>query len=113
MAMSKREQYGLSFYKWTDVKSGKIHYICKREEVGPFSELQILSRLDVEDSQFLIDEINKAQQGLDYDDIPTSDSIEDILIEYSSPNVSINQILTITMPDFKELLEEWILFINN
>jgi hypothetical protein len=111
--MTKREQYGLSFYKWKDAKSGNIYSWCKREEVGSFSSLQILNRLDSKDSEFLIGEIIKVEQGLYYDNLPTSDSFEDILIEYSFPHVTIDQILTIPMTDFKELLEEWIIFIKS
>jgi hypothetical protein len=111
--MTKREQYGLSFYKWKDAESGIFYNRCKRGELDSFSVLQILSRFDTKDAEFLINEIRRAEQGLSYDDLPSSDSFEDILIECSFPFVTIDHILTIPMTDFKELLEEWIIFIKS
>ena len=110
--MTKREEYGLSFYKWKDIETGKLYPICKREKVGSLSNLQLLSRLDSTDTQILIDEIFKAQANLPYDNFPSSDSYEDILIEYNYPNVIIDGIFTISMNDFRELLEEWKNFIQ-
>ena len=81
-------------------------------QINEFSVFQFIGRLNSGECQFLIEEIEKAENGFQYDNLPTSDSYEDIRVNYVFPNVIIDDILTVSMSDFKELLQEWLTFIN-
>ncbi len=110
--LTKREKYGLTFTKWVDPTSQKIYNICRRDEVDIYSHLVFIDQLDLSELNSIIDEITKAINGDDYNDLPTSDSYENISLELVFPNVIIEEDLTVSMEDFKELLLEWIDFIS-
>jgi hypothetical protein len=110
--MTKREEYGLTFSKWVEPTNQKIYNLCRRDEVGIYSHLVFIDQLDLSELNSIIDEIKKAINGEDYNDLPTSDSYENISLELIFPNVIIEEDLTISMEDFKELLLEWIDFIS-
>jgi hypothetical protein len=110
--MSKQQQFGLNFYRWRDPKTNAISNICQRQTVDSYSELQILSRLDAIDTQYIINQVNSAETSNPFNSTPNSDSYEDLSIEIVFPNVIINDILTLSISDFKSLLQEWIVFIS-
>jgi hypothetical protein len=110
--LTKREQYGLTFSKWVEPTNQKIYNLCRRDEVGIYSYLVFIDQLDLSELNSIIDEITKAINGEGYNDLPTSDSYKNISLELIFPNVIIEEDLTVSMEDFKELLLEWIDFIN-
>ena len=110
--MTKREQYGLTFSKWVEPTSQKIYNLCSRDEVGVYSHLTFIRYISIGEATSLIDEITNALNGEYYDDCPSSDGYADISLELSVPNVIIQEELTVSMLDFKQLLEEWIDFIS-
>jgi hypothetical protein len=111
--LTKREQYGLTFTKWIEPESNELYNICSRNEVGVYSHLTFIRYLNVGELNAIIEEITNAQNGKIYDNLPSSDSYEDVSLELSFPNVIIENDLTVSMLDFKELLLEWIDFINS
>ncbi len=110
--LTKREQYGLTFSKWVEPTNQKIYNLCRRDEVGIYSHLTFIDYLNVGELNAIIEEITNAQNGQLYDSLPSSDSYENISLELIFPNVIIEEVLTVSMEDFKELLLEWIDFIN-
>ncbi|MBP6755710.1 MAG: hypothetical protein KA210_06140 [Bacteroidia bacterium] len=110
--LTKREQYGLTFTKWMEPESNELYNICSRDEVGVYSHLTFIRYLNVGELNAIIKEITNAQNGQIYDSLPSSDSYEDVSLELSFPNITIDDVLTVPMEDFKELLLEWIDFIS-
>jgi hypothetical protein len=110
--LTKREQFGLTFSKWVEPTSQKIYNLCRRDEVGIYSYLVFIDKLDLSELNSIIDEITKAINGDLYDFFPSSDSYENVSLELTFPNVIIEEKLTVSMLDFKQLLEEWIDFIS-
>ncbi|NOW93777.1 hypothetical protein [Mucilaginibacter sp. SG564] len=55
--MTKREQYGLEFYKSKDPIDGSIIHVCNRRGViNEYNVLQIIQQLNQTETQSLIDE---------------------------------------------------------
>lgn len=112
--MTKREQYGLTFSKWTNPADGSITPICQREIINNFSELQFIDDLEVSEINGLLNLIDKAQNGVPHQDSFITDSIDDMdEIRILPPNISINSVCVIPLQDMKELLLEWLDFIQS
>jgi len=109
--MTKREQYGLSFINLV-TSDNTIKKNCRKDIVDQFSELQLITRFDIEQSKSLIDHIGKAVSNENFDPIYSSDFIDDNSIEIDPPFVIINDILHIKIEDLKELFNEWIMFLK-
>ncbi len=112
--MTKREQYGLIFEK-RDIKGIGIFYSAEQKIPGDdYSVLTYIDRLSVPEVEGFIEDLNiSLNQGSNYDDGYSSNSIEDISIMYDYPNVNIEDILIISMVDMRDLLIEWLDFITN
>jgi hypothetical protein len=113
--MTKREEYGLSFYKSSDPIDGSVIHICNRSGiVNAYNTLQIIQQLNQTETQGLIDEINYALNGQYYEQYFVTDGTEHESIELSFPNVTFGENdLVISMQDLKVLLQEWLLFISS
>lgn len=109
--MTKKEQFGLSFHYRIDPRGMKKPQ-CTSKTVNANSHLTLLNFLDFEETESLIDDIERAQGGLQYDQYPSSDSYDFIEIYLNYPNVTIDGVLTVSMIDFKELLKEWQVFLR-
>lgn len=109
--MTKKEQYGLSFLNW-ERKDKTIVKICRREIVDEYSELQIINRFNITLSKSLINQIDKVLNKEYFEEIYSSDAIDDESIEIHPPFIIINDILQIRIEDMKELLNEWIVFLK-
>ena len=109
--MTKREQYELQFYK-TKMSESYTGNICLSNMIGPYSYLQVLNRLSVEETTDLISYINNALNGKYYEPYYTSDGTEAEDIELAYPNIIING-NTIAMQDMLTLLQEWQEFITS
>ncbi|SHF25598.1 DUF6000 family protein [Pedobacter caeni] len=109
--VSKSTEYGLTFsYISTPGIIGRRPQ-CISKQLHQYTCLYFLDWLDTEHVEYLLDELNKAMNGLAYDDYPSSDLyMEEIWLHY--PSVTIADHLTIPMEDFKCILEEWGEFIK-
>jgi hypothetical protein len=65
--MTKREFFWLNFYKSRD-DFGDINFFCKREVVGNYSELLILSFLNEGEVDYFIEEIDRVLSNGTYPD---------------------------------------------
>ena len=110
--MTKREQYGLSFINWVNPIDKTVNKVCKRENVNTYSELQIISRLSIHEIQSLLQNIQNAIKGEYYEEIYSSERTDDTSVEIHPPNVIINEIYSIPLIDIRDLLQEWLAFIN-
>ncbi len=110
--MSKREQYGITFYQ-TITSDGNNGYLCRKDNINQHSHLTIICRLNISETESLINNINNAISGKYYEQFFSSDNIESETVELSYPNVIINGNLIIPMQDLKELLQEWLNFISD
>lgn len=112
--MSKREQYGLVFYKKA-LSNGKVVPLASLKKIVPDrSVLIFISRLDKHDCEGFLHDLNRSisLQG-NSDDGFFSDSVEHMNITYQYPNINIDNMLVISMEDMKGLLEEWLEFISS
>jgi hypothetical protein len=108
--MTKQEQYGLTFYNWVSPENGNRRPMCRQDVIDDFSFLQVINYFSINETKFLIEELEKAINGEQYDNYPSSQSFDDLWMELHYPNVHIFETDVIPMTDFKELLEEWLSF---
>ena len=110
--MTKREFFGLDFYRIKDA-FGRVDNICKREVVGNFSGLQILSSLSKSEVDYFIEEIDRAlDKGIYPEVFLYSDGIDSDEVKIVPPNMVINGTCTISLVDMKSLLLEWKSFVS-
>lgn len=111
--MTKREFFGLNFYKVRDA-FGDINYFCEREIVGNYSGLQILNFLNDGEVDYFIEEIVRALNNGIYPEIFLyTDGIGTDEVKIIPPNMIINDTCTVSLVDMKALLLEWKDFINS
>lgn len=110
--MTKREQYGLSFINWVNPIDKTVKKVCRRENINTYSELQIIDRLSIYEIQSLLQSMQNAINGEYYEEIYSSERIDDQSVEIHPPNVIINEICIIPLIDMRDLLLEWITFMN-
>lgn len=110
--MTKREKYGLDFSKWVNPVDKTVKKVCRREKLSTYSELQIIDRLSIFEIQSLLQSIQNADNGDYYEEIYSSERIDDESVEIHPPNIIINEICIIPLIDMRDLLQEWITFIN-
>lgn len=113
--MSKKDEYGLEFLRIST--NGKIGYSCRRKNgiVDQNNLLQFLSSLDVKDAEFLLKEINSYLNNSPNPAWTTYHSmvLEHIDLQIDYPNLVVDeQPYTFPLVDIRDLLEEWIDFIN-
>lgn len=89
-------------------------FIC-RGTININASLQLANILEIlsdGDSVGLLDEINLALNGNFFEEIYRPDGSSVDKIEITPPNAIINENFTISLIELKELLEEWIGFVN-
>ncbi|RQO69641.1 hypothetical protein DBR43_16350 [Pedobacter sp. KBW06] len=111
--MTKREQYGLTFSHWVSPGNGQRTPMCRKDVIDDFSFLQVINYFSINETKFLIEELEKAINGEQYDNYPSSQLFDDLWMELHHPNVHIYETDVIPMTDFKELLEEWLCFLQS
>ncbi|KAA0128583.1 hypothetical protein FY557_08370 [Chryseobacterium sp. SN22] len=112
--MTKREQYGLEFYKISS--DGIIGYNCRRKDwiVDQNNSLQFLSYLDRAGTEFLLWEINAFLNADDLDRSIYESMILDHVeldIEYTDFRID-ERPYTFPLADIKDLLKEWLDFLK-
>lgn len=112
--MTKREEYGLEFYKLSsDVATA---YNCRRMDgiVDQNNDLQFLSYLDRASTEFLLREVNAFLNTNEPDrSIYESMVLEHFDLDIEYPEFRINKMpYTFFLADIKDLLEEWLDFLN-
>ena len=110
--MEMKNKYGLDFINQKN-SDGSTTKICKRNVLDKESELQIISRLDSFETNSLISVLDNAIKGKYYDFYFCTDSIDDSIIYITKLSVIINDIFEIPIQDMKDLLGEWILFLQS
>jgi hypothetical protein len=111
--MSKLNKYTLKFVK-RKLSDGSVYPIVIQEVKGSDnSVLVFINGLDKHDCESFIYDLDRCIEGqANADEGFFSDSVEHIKIIYNYPNINIDDILSMPMQDMKELLEEWLNFIN-
>lgn len=112
--MTKREQYGLEFYKLSS--DGITGYNCRRKDgiVDRNNSLQFLSYLDRAGTEFLLREVN-AFLSTDESErsIYKSMVLKHVDLDIEYPDFRIDKLpYTFPLADIKDLLEEWLDFLN-
>lgn len=113
--MTKREQYGLEFNKLTI--NGATGYNCFRKNgiVDQNNDLQFLSYLDLSRTEFLLREVNAFLNNATYPDETVYESmvLEHIELDIEYPNFRIEKKPhTFPLADIKDLLQEWLDFLD-
>ncbi|MGE8528089.1 MULTISPECIES: hypothetical protein [Chryseobacterium] len=110
--MTQKQKYSLEFVK---IKHPEFSdsYISNSSSNIPGSGIlsDLLTILSNREPQYLLDEINLALNGGNYEEYYTPDGGISGSIKISPPNVSINGFI-IKLSDLKQLLQEWIVFIK-
>lgn len=112
--MTKREQYGLEFYKVS--YDGTTGYHCRRKDgiTDQNSSLQFLSYLDRARTEFLLREV-VAFLNTDNPDRSLYESmvLEHIELDIEYPDFRIDKLpYSFPLADSKDLLQEWLDFLN-
>jgi len=112
--MTKREQYGLEFYKLSS--DGITGYNCRRKDgiVDRNNSLQFLSYLDRAGTEFLLREVSAILNT----DNPDKSVYESMVLEHMDLDIEyldfrIDKLpYTFPLADIKDLLEEWLDFLK-
>ncbi|WP_294245756.1 hypothetical protein [uncultured Chryseobacterium sp.] len=112
--MTKREQYGLEFYKVSS--DGTIGYHCLRKDgiIDQNNSLQFLSYLDRAGTEFLLREV-VAFLNTDDPDRSMYESMvsEHVDLDIEYPDFKIDKLpYTFPLADVKDLLQEWLNFLD-
>lgn len=115
--MAKQEQYKLNFIK-INYEGNKVYHRCNMIQTNQESlALSELLNYIGKYPEGLIDEIDNAQSGQDFDEIYSFDTAPgDFGLKILPPNAIIEQMgysYTISLIDLKELLEEWRYYLAN
>ncbi|UTW64192.1 response regulator transcription factor [bacterium SCSIO 12741] len=114
--MTLRERYGLQFVKSYSEEYDLTSYRCVSNGTLPAPHVNFnlcfidhLSLVEVEDFIQLLDD---ALSDRPYDDQFITDGTEADKVFLQSPDVIINDTLSLPITDMKELLVEWLAFIK-
>jgi hypothetical protein len=110
--MTRREFFGLRFYKIADPIDGSPLHLCNRDQPHVYSHLTFISNLNKYEVDALLEEVTKAVSGQPVDSEFESDGVENTSVIINPPNITVGGQCTISLPDMKGLLEEWKAFLN-
>ena len=113
--MSKKEEYGLEFNKLTS--NGVTIHGCVRKNgiVDQNNDLQFLNYLDISGTEFLLREVNSYLNTRPNPNWTTYESmvLEHIELYIEYPNFRIdNGPYVFPLSDIRDLLQEWLDFLN-
>ncbi|SDE67241.1 hypothetical protein SAMN05216464_108163 [Mucilaginibacter pineti] len=108
--MSQKDKYQLTFY--SKIVNGRKYNLCQSSP-GDYAVLSFLGSIDKIDGEALIYDLDACiSRHINVSDGYLSDPVEYMTIGYEYPNVNINDVLSIPMSDLKELLQEWLAYID-
>ena len=108
--MSQKDRYQLTFY--SKIVNGGKYNLCQSSP-GDFAALSFLSSIGKIDSEALIYDLDACiSRHINVSEGYLSDPVEYMTIGYEYPNVNLNDVLLIPMTGLKELLQEWLAYIN-
>lgn len=112
--MTKQEEYQLTFKRLKD-SDGDFYFSC--EHFGNTNQYQfyahIIDMMDANECEGVIENIIAAQNSEYYEEFVGPDSLsDDDTIELSPPNVIVGG-WSVSMTDWKQLMQEWIDFLNS
>jgi len=118
--MSKKEQYGLVFYKQNVDGLGIRERINIKPDYEKNNILYYIARWGKSETKAFIYDLKKSlEMQSNYEEDFFTDSTEMLEVLFVYPNITIrdesdknNYVFTIPMADMKELLEEWLAFIS-
>lgn len=112
--MTKSEQYGLTFSKQKTTGFSAMYNCGGSDSIaGSLILANMLEVLSDRESDGFLEEVDLAISNGDFIDVYRPDSSSVDVFELIPPNAVINGSFTIALIDLKELLEEWIDYINN
>lgn len=111
--MTKKEQYSLKFVKIKDSVNSDT-YLCQGDfsVQGSLKLAHLLSILSNREPQYLLEEVNLALSNGDFEEYYLPDASVTDVIRIVPPNIIVNG-FTITLLNLKQLLQEWIAFIES
>ncbi|WP_294223089.1 hypothetical protein [uncultured Chryseobacterium sp.] len=112
--MTKREQYGLEFYKLSSDGITGYNCRCKDGIVDHNNSLQFLSYLDRAGTELLLQEINTfLDTDEPYRSIYESMVLEHMDLDIEYPDFRIDKLpYTFPLADIKDVLQEWLDFLK-
>jgi hypothetical protein len=117
--MTKQEQYNLSFQK-INTPEFNNYYDCNGDSSveGSIGLALLLQSISKNEAGGLLEEVDLAISETGYEEDYVLDFDSSIWIDFIPPNAILHYsggIVSYTVPlnDLKELLEEWITFVNN
>lgn len=118
--MSIKDQYHLSFSKIRSTEDNSIFYSCdgNNEIQGSIVLSELLQSISDKESDTLLEEVEHAISGTNDEEDYLLDQDSSTWVEFNSPNAIIYgggglYSFTMTLLNLKQLLEEWIVFIQN
>jgi hypothetical protein len=111
--MTKREQYGLNFSR-LKMLGFSDSFICGGTTTinGSTQLANLLEVLSDRESENFLEEVVLALNGGNYEEIYRPDSSSVDKIQITPSNAIINDDLIISLIELKQLLEEWVAYIN-
>lgn len=79
---------------------------------GSFELGTLLSILSNLESKFFLEELNKAISGVHFEEDYVPDFSTDVWVDFKPPIAVISDTFSIDLLELKELMEDWILFMN-
>lgn len=111
--MTIKEQYKLIFSKMK-MEGFSDSFMCTGSSYvnGSLQLATLLRALSDKEPDGLLEEVNLALTGGDYEEYYSIDMSSVDTIRMIPPNAIINNSFSISLIDLKQILEEWIYFIN-
>lgn len=111
--MTKKEQYALSFIKISD-NLGDMYICTGKENVqGSLQLASLLRSVSDKEPDGLLEEVALAIAGGDYEEYYSPDGSAVDTIKIVPPNAIYNDYYTVILIELKQLLQEWISFIES
>jgi hypothetical protein len=112
--MSRKDKYKLVFSKVVSKTSFRVRCFCESTISDNTSDelATLLNVISDREGEFLLEELNLALSGGDYEEFYTPDGVvmTNDGVQITPPNVIINDSAELPLSEFKLLVEEWVEF---
>ncbi|NOQ72106.1 MAG: hypothetical protein GQ574_08900 [Crocinitomix sp.] len=112
--MTTKENYHLTFSKVRSRNIGFV-YTCTPNDPrieGSATLSNLLEHLADDEAKFLLEEVNLVISGAVFQDNYSLNNGAHVWVDFEPPNALISDIHLIPLTDLKELLEEWIAYVE-